>query len=94
VLALLADPNDAAINATFSPTFLAAVPPEKGKAVLAAAKADVGTCKERRLVEAKVKSDTAAQVRLQCERGAENVTVVVNAAPPHLIEGVLLKLAR
>lgn len=93
MLALLADPNDAAIKATFSPTFLAAVPQAKLEAVLASVKADVGICKERRLVEARVKSDTAAQVRLQCEHGAENVTVVVNAAPPHFIEGLLLKLA-
>src|SRR5580700_632985 len=43
----------------------------------------LGACKERRAVE--VKNDTAALVRIQCERGAVLATVVVNAAPPHLV---------
>jgi hypothetical protein len=40
-----------------------------------------------------VKNDTTALVRLQCERGALHATVVVNAAPSHLIDGLLLKPA-
>jgi hypothetical protein len=91
VLGLIADPNDAAIKAAFSPTFLAAVAQEKIKAILTGVKTDVGACKERRPVE--VKSDTAALVRLQCQRGAVHATVTVNAAPPHFIEGLLLKPA-
>ncbi len=88
---LLADPSDAAIKATFSPTFLAAVPAEKVKALFTAMKGELGACKERRAVQ--VKNDASAVVRLQCERGAVNATVVVNAAPPHLIDGLLLKPA-
>ena len=74
-----------------SPTFLATVPAEKVKALFTQMKGELGACKERRAVE--VKSDKAALVRLQCERGAVHVTVVVNAAPPHLIDGLLLKPA-
>ncbi len=91
VVGLLADANDAAIKTTFSPTFLGAVPPEKVKALFTALKGQLGACTERRPVE--VKNDTSALVRLQCERGALNATVVVNAAPPHLIDGLLLKPA-
>lgn len=91
MLGLLVDPNDAAIQNTFSPRFLASVPQEKVKSVLTSVKDQFGPCKERRAVE--VKNDTAALVRLQCERGAVNATVVVNAAPPHLLEGLLLEPA-
>ena len=89
VQGLIADPNDAAIKASFSPTFLAAIPPDKVKAVFIAAKAGAGECKERRAMV--VKSETGALVRLQCERGALNATIAVNPAPPHLIEGLLLQ---
>jgi hypothetical protein len=88
---LLADPSDAAITAAFSPTFLAAVPPEKVKGLFTAMKAQLGACTERHAVD--VKSDRSALVRLQCERGAVHATVVVNGAPPHLIDGLLLKPA-
>jgi len=37
---------------------------------------------------------TSAVVRLQCEHGAVNATIVVNPAPPHLVEGLLLNLRR
>ena len=89
VQGLLGDANDAAINATFSPTFLAAIPAEKAKAVFTAAKARVGACKEHRAEQ--VKNETTAVVRLQCERGAINATIVVDSAPPHQIDGLLLK---
>jgi len=32
-------------------------------------------------------------VKLQYEKGAVNATIVVNPAPPHLVEGLLLKPA-
>jgi hypothetical protein len=91
VQGLFIDPNDAAIKATFSPAFLAAVPADKVKTLFTAMNAELGACKERRAVQ--VKNDTAAIVRLQCERGAVHATIVVNAAPPHLIDGLLLKPA-
>jgi hypothetical protein len=40
-----------------------------------------------------VKDETAAVVRLSCERGGVNATIVVNPAPPHLVDGILLKPA-
>ena len=40
-----------------------------------------------------VKNDAAALVRIQCERSALHATVAVNAAPPHLMEGLLIKPA-
>jgi len=91
VQGLLAGPGDAAIQATFSPTFLAAVPGDKVKALFTELQKQLGACKDRRAVE--VKNDRAALVRLQCERGAVLATVVVNAAPPHLIDGLMLKPA-
>ena len=91
VQGLMVDPSDAAIKATFSPAFLAAVPAEKVKALFTELKGQLGACKERRAVE--VKNDTTALVSLQCERGALHATVVVNSAPPHLVEGLLLKPA-
>ncbi len=91
VQGLFADPNDAAIKATFSPTFLGAVPADKVKALFTALHGELGACKDRRPVE--VRSDTAALVRVQCERGAIHATIVVNAAPPHLVDGLLLKPA-
>jgi hypothetical protein len=91
VQGLTVDPSDAAIQATFSPTFLASVPADKVKALFTQLRGDVGACKEHHAVH--VKNDSTALVRLQCERGAVNATVVVNPAPPHLIEGLLLKPA-
>ena len=92
VQALLANPGDsAAIPATFSPAFLAAVPADKVKDLFTAIKSEIGACTARSAQQ--VKSDTAAVVRIQCEHGAINATIVVNAAPPHLIEGLLLKPA-
>ena len=91
VQGLITDPNDAAIKATFSPTFLATIPPDKVKAVFVATKAAVGECKERRAVL--VKDQMGALVRLQCECGAVDATIAVNPAPPHLIDGLLLKPA-
>jgi hypothetical protein len=91
VQGLVVDANDAAIKATFSPTFLAAIPTDKVKALFTQVKEQVGACKERRAEQ--VKNDTSALVRLQCERGAINATIVVSPAPPHLVEGLLLKPA-
>jgi hypothetical protein len=91
VQGLFVDPSDAAIAATFSPTFLAAVPPDKVKGIFTAAKAQVGTCKEHRAEQ--VKNETSATVRLQCERGAVSATIVVNPAPAHLVDGLLIKPA-
>lgn len=91
VQGLVVHPNDAAIKATFSPTFLAAVPADKVKALFTQLKGSVGACKEHRAEQ--VKNDTTALVRLQCERGAINATIVVSPAPPHLIEGLLFKPA-
>ncbi len=91
VQGLLADAGDAAIKATFSPTFLAAVPSDKVKGLFTELKGQLGACKERRTVEAK--DDKTALVRIQCEHGALLATVVVNGAPPHLVDGLLLKPA-
>jgi hypothetical protein len=93
VKSLIGDPNDAAIKASFSPTFLTSVSPEKVKAVLSATNAQVGACKAHRAEQVKNDFGWAAEARLQCERGAINASIVVNPAPPHLIEGLLLKPA-
>jgi hypothetical protein len=91
VQALFADPSEAGIKATFSPAFLAAVPPDKVKQLFTAMNGELGACKERHAVQ--VKNDMAALVRVQCERGAIHATIAVNPAPPHLVEGLLLKPA-
>jgi hypothetical protein len=84
VQTLIANPDDGvAMQATFSPTFLTSIPADKMKGL--------GACKDRSVVQ--VKSDTTALVRVQCERGALNVTIVVNPAPPHLVEEILFKPA-
>jgi hypothetical protein len=88
VKALSVETTDAAIAMTFSPTFLAAVPPDKVKAVFAGMRAQVGACKEHRAEQ--VKDETTALVRLSCERGAMKAAIVVNPAPPHLVDGLLL----
>jgi hypothetical protein len=88
---LFADPNDAAIQAAFSPTFLASVPADQVKTVFAQARAGVGACTEQRPMT--VKSETTTVIHIQCERGALTATLVVNPAPPHLVEGLLIKPA-
>lgn len=91
VQGLTADPNDAAIQSTFSPAFLASVPADKVKSLFTSVHGDIGACTQHTPV--KVKDETTAVVRLQCEHGALNATIAVNPAPPHLIEGLLLKPA-
>ena len=91
VQGLTADAADAAIPATFSPTFLASVPADKVKALFTQLHSEIGACKEHRAVQ--VAGETKALVRLQCERGALDATIVVNPASPHLIDGLLLKPA-
>jgi hypothetical protein len=91
VQGLTADAGDAAIQAAFSPTFLAAVPPDKVKSLFTQLHGVIGACKDHKPVT--VKDDTKAIVRLQCEHGGLNATIVVNPAPPHLIDGLLLKPA-
>jgi hypothetical protein len=86
VQGLTADPSDAAIQATFSPKFLAVVPAEKVKSTFTGMH-----CTQHTAV--KVKDETTAIVRLQCEKGTFNAAIIVNPAPPHLIEGLLLKPA-
>ena len=92
VQTLIANPDDGvAMQATFSPTFLTSIPADKMKGLFSAMKSQLGACKDRSVVQ--VKSDTTALVRVQCERGALNVTIVVNRAPPHLVEEILFKPA-
>jgi hypothetical protein len=91
VQGLTVDASDAAIQAAFSPTFLAAVPPDKVKALFTQLHGGMGACKDHKPVT--VKDDTKAIVRLQCEHGALNATIQVNPAPAHLIDGLLLKPA-
>jgi hypothetical protein len=89
VQGLTADPNDAAIKAAFSPAFLASVPADQVKGLFTQVHGNLGACTAHTAV--KVKDDSSAMVRLQCERGALNATIVVN--PSHLIDGLLLKPA-
>jgi hypothetical protein len=91
VQGLTADPSDAAIQSTFSPAFLAAVPADKVKSLFTSMHGDIGACAQHSAL--KVKDETTAVVKLQCEKGAVNATIVVNPAPPHLVEGLLLKPA-
>jgi len=92
VQTLLANPGDAAaMQATFSPSFLTGIPAEKMKGLFTAIKSQLGACKDQSAVQ--VKSDTTAVVRVKCEHGDLDVTVQVNPAPPHLVEAILLKPA-
>jgi hypothetical protein len=91
VQGLTADPSDAAIQSTFSKAFLAAVSADKVKSLFTSMHGDTGACTQHTAV--KVKDETSAIVRLQCEHGAVNAAIVVNPAPPHLVEGLLLKPA-
>jgi hypothetical protein len=91
VHSLLADPSDAAIQAAFSPRFLAAVPPEKVKAIFSGIKEEHGVCPKHAPLT--VKDETAAAVRVECDHGAIDASILVNPSIPHLIEGLVLKPA-
>jgi hypothetical protein len=91
VRGLLVDPADPAIQAAFSPTFLANIPPDKVKDVFGHAKSDLGSCKDQQVIS--VESDISAIVRLNCDKGAATVTIAVKPDPPHLIERLLFKPA-
>ena len=88
---LLVDPTDEAIRAAFSPEFLAHIPPDKVKSVFGQAKAHLGSCSGQQVV--KLENATSAVVRLNCDRGADILTIAISPQPPHLIEGLLLKRA-
>jgi len=91
VQSLLADPNDAAIQTTFSPEFLAAIPPDKVKDIFTHAKEHLGSCTKERPVQ--VQGETSAIVRIECERGALTASLVINPMAPHLLDYLLLKAA-
>jgi hypothetical protein len=91
VRGLLVDPTDAAIQAAFSPAFLAHIPPNKVKSVFGQAKSHLGSCNDEQVV--KLENDTTAVVRVNCDGGADNVAITINPEPPHLIERLLVKPA-
>jgi hypothetical protein len=61
------------------------------KSVFSEAKSYLGSCNGQHVV--KLESETTAVVRVDCDRGADNVVITINPEPPHLIEGLLLKPA-
>ena len=83
---MLADPSDDAIHAAFSPTFLAAVPMAEMKAFYTKLRGEIGACKGARALE--VPSANKAVLRADCDARAMQVAITVNAAAPHLIEGI------
>ena len=91
VKGLLTAPEDAAIQAAVSSTFLAHIPPEKVKEVFGHANAHLGACNDQQIVS--VEGDTSAVVLLKCERSADKVSITINPAAPRLIEGLLMKPA-
>lgn len=91
VRGLLADPTDAAIHTTFSPGFLASIPPDEVKAIFAHTKAHLGTCTKDRPIQ--VQGETSATVRIECQRGALSANLVINPAAPYLLDYLLLKTA-
>lgn len=91
VRGLLGDPNDAAIRAAFSPTFFAAVPPAKVKALFLQLKTGLGACTSDHPTS--ISDDTRAIVQIQCDHGAINAALTVNPGAPHLLEGLVLKPA-
>lgn len=89
VRALLADPTDQGIREAFSPEFLKSIPPDKVKAVFNDAKSGLGACSDQTID--KLAGNTKAVLTLKCEKGNMSVTIAVDEAAPHLIEGLLLK---
>jgi hypothetical protein len=92
VRGLLVDPTDAAIQAAFTPTFLAHIPPDKVKEVFGHAKSDLRVCKDQQVV--KIEDDTSALVRLNCDGGIANVTIKILPDAPHLIDALIIKPAK
>lgn len=87
---LLAEPDEAGVLATFSPTFLAAVPKEKVLAIFKQVQA-VGACGEQTVV---VSEESKAVVRLKCEKATVEVLMVASPEPPNLLEGFYVKDAK
>ena len=87
VLALLAAPTvtDAALAATFAPTFLAAIPPDQLRVGLRTLADGAGACTRRAVIGA-ISGGVAAT--LGCANGEVAVTITVEPTPPHLITSI------
>jgi len=89
VQALLADPDaatDAALEALLHPSFRKAIPDERLRKLLREVHDQAGACPEARPLRAL--GEHAAVIRLGCERGQIDLTLHLEADPPHRATGL------
>jgi hypothetical protein len=85
---LLERPSVAALPAAIEPAFLAQVGPQPFFQLLDGLHRQAGHCTQRVVEQAG--ADTA-EVRLQCEQRSIAIRLHVQAAPPHLVDGLFLQ---
>ena len=88
VKGLLARVDDAAIDQAFSPAFLKSVSRGDVKALFEDLGPKVGACGAPENVDA---DGNEGVVRLTCERAVVSAKIVAQAAPPHLMDGLIVK---
>ncbi len=91
VRAMLDKVDDAQIQAAFSSAFLASIPPAKVTEVFNQTHKSVGPCTSHKPL--KIKNSTTAVVRIDCQDGAIDATIVVKPESPYLMDGLLLRPA-
>jgi CubicO group peptidase (beta-lactamase class C family) len=90
--ALLVNPDPKWIAAAFTPAFLQQIPEADVVRFLEATAAGAGACRGvKRVIAAEPPGQ--ARLELDCERGALEVRLVVEAEPPHRIAGCQMKPA-
>lgn len=76
----------------FSSTFLAQIPPAQVETLAQQMRAQLGNARSVKRIDAR--DTTGGSIFLDFERGEMELRMVVGAAPPHLIEGLLIVSAK
>jgi CubicO group peptidase (beta-lactamase class C family) len=89
VRALLVAADRGAVERSFAPSFLKAIPVEQVVAVFARAREGAGACTRTRIV--KVDTPETAELELDCEKGGLTIKLSADPSPPHLLLGLEIR---